>query len=159
MMRTIPRLALLALCAFAPITAQAPQPAAEVEGVIKEFVTSLNNLDWPAFRKCWTDSPIVYHPSIPHRIDDPKAFDESWQITFESIRKQAASHGVTQAPFMTLQPKDLRIDVLNPEVAMATFHIGGAATVGRRTLVLVKTAGSWKIAHLHASNIPAQKTP
>jgi ketosteroid isomerase-like protein len=159
MLPIIRRFAFLAVCAFAPLSAQAPPAVAEVEGVIREFLTALNNLDWPAFRKCWIESPIVYHPSIPHRIDEPKAFDESWQVTFASVRKQAEAHGVMQAPFMTLQPQDLRIDVLNPEIAMATFHIGGAATVGRRTVVLVKTDGGWKMAHLHASNIPAQKAP
>lgn len=158
MTRYLKALTLAFVCSIGFAADQAPPATAAIEGTVKQFLTSLNNADWESFRKIWTQNPVVFHPAIPHRVDEQKAFDESWKVTIDNIQKQAASRGMTQPPFMNLQAQDLRIDVLSPDIAMATFHIIGGSTIGRRTLVLVKSEGEWKIAHLHASNISPQKT-
>ena len=45
------------------------------------------------------------------------------------------------------------------EQALATFHLEHRPeTLGRRTIVLVRTPAGWKIAHLHASNLPREAT-
>jgi ketosteroid isomerase-like protein len=147
----------LALCSTVLLASQAPPATAEIEDTLKEFIAALNDVDWPAFRKCWTDNPVVFHSTMAHRIDDPKVFDESWQVTFENIKKQAVARGATQPPYINLQPRDLRIDVVSQEVAIATFHLESGGTVGRRTAVFLKTSAGWKIAHFHASNIAAPK--
>jgi len=38
--------------------------------------------------------------------------------------------------------------------AIVTFHLRNDERVGRRTIVFRKTDGAWRIAHLHASNVP-----
>jgi ketosteroid isomerase-like protein len=138
------------------VVAQGPGDAkAEVETVVQEFMRALNALEWPAFRQCWTERPFLFHPtSPPLRIDDQAAFDTTWQQTFEGIRKGAQARGITQAPFMRLTAADLRIDLLAADAALATFHLSAPNSVGRRTMVLVKTPQGWKITHLHASNMP-----
>ena len=148
---------LLAACSIGLAAGQAPPATAAIETTVKQFLTALNNADWESFRKIWTENPVVFHPAIPHRIDEQKAFDESWKVTIDTIRKQATARGMTQPPFFNLQAQNLRIDVLSPDIALATFHIIGGTTIGRRTLVLVKSESEWKIAHLHASNISPQK--
>ena len=53
---------------------------------------------------------------------------------------------------MELEPKDLEIVVFT-DAALATFHLEGNNRVSRRTFVLAKREGLWKIVHLHASNV------
>ena len=48
-------------------------------------------------------------------------------------------------------PRDLAVQTLG-EVAIVTFHLGDAR-LGRRTLVLRRSAGQWLIVHLHASTV------
>ena len=57
-----------------------------------------------------------------------------------------------EPPYMELEPKDLEIVVFT-DAALATFHLEGNNRVSRRTFVLAKREGLWKIVHLHASNV------
>jgi hypothetical protein len=53
----------------------------------------------------------------------------------------------------------MQVQVL-AEVAVVTFHLEvNPDVVGRRTLVLTRTTDGWKIAHLHASNLPRSTEP
>jgi len=55
---------------------------------------------------------------------------------------------------MDLQPKDLQIQLAGNEVAIATFHLDDRpGLINRRTIVLQKIGGSWKIIHIHASEV------
>lgn len=137
----------------------------QVRQLMADFVMAFENLDWPAFRKCWSDNPVVFFPSAApnptgRRTDTPAEFDAVWHRQFDMIRDGVAKQGVAKAPFMHLEPKDLRIDFPSPTVAVVTFHLGpGANGIGRRMFVVTKTPAGWKITHLHASNLalaPAQ---
>lgn len=125
---------------------------------MSNFLAAFNNLDWPAFRQCWVASPVVFFPSLVEptgkRTEGADAFEKVWHRQFDQIRQSAAKRGVTRAPFQQLQPKDLRIDFPAPSVAVVTFHLEhGQIGLGRRTLVVSKTEGGWKVTHLHASNL------
>jgi len=58
----------------------------------------------------------------------------------------------TGPPFMTLDPKELEIRVFT-DAAIVSFHLEDGDMLSRRTFVLGKEEGSWKIVHLHASNV------
>jgi hypothetical protein len=54
---------------------------------------------------------------------------------------------------MDLQPRDLRVQIIG-NAAIVTFQLDDRqGFVNRRTLVLRKAEGVWKIAHLHASEV------
>ena len=55
-------------------------------------------------------------------------------------------------PTNPLAIRDLLITV-DGSMAIATFEIGNPIVHSRRTLVLARTAGEWKILHLHGSNL------
>ena len=55
-------------------------------------------------------------------------------------------------PYMALDPKDLEVRMLT-DAAIVTFHLENGRALSRRTLVLAKEDGSWKIVHLHPSNV------
>ena len=46
---------------------------------------------------------------------------------------------------------DLMVQVVG-DVALCTFHFDNPERLGRRTIILVKRAGDWRILHVHASN-------
>ena len=145
---------LLAGCLFAQ-----PSPETEVRRVLNDFLTAFNNLDWPAFRQCWVDDPVVFYPStVPNpsgkRTENSAEFEAAWRRQFDLAHETAAKRGVTKAPFQNIQPQDVRVDFPVPTVAVVTFHLGRSETsVGRRMFVIAKTGSGWKITHLHASNL------
>jgi ketosteroid isomerase-like protein len=126
----------------------------EVRAVMTAFVTAFNNLDWERFRKLWIDAPVMFL-ATGERVD-PGDFEERWRGTFAAIREAAAKRGVTQPPYQNVQPRGLRIDFPADGVAVVTFHLGAAQqTVGRRMFVVARQPDStWKLTHLHASNVP-----
>jgi ketosteroid isomerase-like protein len=144
-------------------SAGAPAPpsdaTAEIRAAIDTFLHAFEALDWPAFRSCFAEGATVFHPAPPHvlRTDSPASFERAWAEVFERIRRNS---GRTAPPYHTLTPKDLRIQLLVPTVALVTFHLPNGEVTGRRTMVLEKLGGGWKIVHLHASNVstpPAQE--
>ena len=124
----------------------------EIEQAISRFVTALNNLDWPAFRACFSTSPTGFFPfpQIARRVEGAE-FDKAWQFIFDRGRKQAAGEGKTSPPFLDIKLKDIRIDRLTNEVAVVTFHLGAEPRLNRRTFILQRFPAGWKIVHVHAS--------
>ena len=130
-----------------------------MRSLMADFLKAFHNLDWPAFRKCWVDNPVVFYPSVApnptgKRIDDPPGFDTAWRRQFDLMRESATSRGVTEPPFLNIEPKDIRVDFPAPTIAVVTFHLGPTnGALGRRMFVIAKTSGGWRITHLHASNL------
>ena len=136
-----------------------PTPEGEVRQVMAQFLAAFNNLDWPAFRQCWNDNPVVFFPSIipnstGRRTETPSEFETAWQRQFNAIRDFATKRGIAKAPFQRIEPRDTRIDFPVPTVAVVTFHLGpNNNALARRMFVLARTPAGWKITHLHASNL------
>lgn len=55
-------------------------------------------------------------------------------------------------PYHRLEPRNLACE-RHGEIALCTFELDSADSLGRRTIVLRKQAGGWKIIHIHASNV------
>lgn len=129
----------------------------EVQAFLGKFIHSFENLDWPAFRNCFSDSATVFHPAPPNRkrTDSREQFEKAWLGVFDRIKKES---GKSSAPYMELKPADLQIENLSAGVALVTFHLPGPKVLGRRTLVLKKFGDEWKIVHIHASNLELPQT-
>ena len=125
--------------------------AREVQQFIASFVRAFDDLDWTRFRSCFDDDASVFYPEFfPRRVEGVTNLQQSWQRVFDNIR---VNSGKSQAPYMDLKPTAIRTQILN-DVAIVTFHLEhGGNAVGRRTLVLRKNSGRWRIVHLHASNV------
>jgi SnoaL-like domain len=113
-----------------------------------------DDLDWHAFRACFSGTATIFHPSAPNikRIDSPDQFEKAWLGVFERIKKNSSR---TSPPYMRLSRLDLRIEKLSEDVALVTFHLVDGRTVNRRTLLCKRDPNGWKIVHIHASNITA----
>ncbi len=128
------------------------QGRSSIEQAISTFLSAFNNLDWRAFRACFSDTATVFQPAAPYarRVESPGQFEQAWLTVFDRIRK---SSGRASAPYMDLRPADVRIEQLSEDVGLVTFHLIANTGVNRRTLVFKRYPEGWKIVHLHASTI------
>lgn len=131
---------------------QAKVPASgrdEVADALTSFLRAFDNLEWDAFRNTFADDATVFYPrEFPARAEGRAQIEKNFQHVFEQIRMRAS-----KPPYMEIQPRDLKIERFG-DVAVATFQLDDRPGVmGRRTIVLQKRSGAWKIVHLHASEV------
>ena len=130
----------------APSSATAAASVSSPEAAIQAFVSAFNALDRARFDALFAEDVTLFFPSAPfpvRRTEGKAATLEWFGRLFDSLRKRGAGPGV--------DPKDLKVQDYG-DFAIATFHLGGGETVGRRTVVLRRERGRWAIAHLHASS-------
>jgi len=123
-----------------------------VEEALSVFITAFDNLDWPAFRECFSSSATVFHPSPPNvrRVDTPEQFEKAWLGVFERIKRSSSRNA---PPYMDLKPLDLRVENLSDDVTLVTFQMTDGNVLNRPTLVFKRGTSGWKILHLRASNL------
>jgi ketosteroid isomerase-like protein len=123
-----------------------------VEQALSDFITAFDNLDWLAFRECFSAKATMFHPSAPNirRIDAPKQFEKAWLGVFDRIKR---SSGRNAPPYMDLRPLDLLVEPLSNDVTLVTFHLVDGTVLNRRTLVFRRESTGWRIVHIHASNL------
>lgn len=124
--------------------AAAAPSVSQPEAAIHAFVSAFNALDRTRFDALFAEDVTLFFPSSPfpvRRIEGKQPTLEWFGRFFDSLRKRGASPGI--------QPQDLKVQDYG-DVAIATFHLGGDESVGRRTVVLRRQLGQWAIAHLHA---------
>jgi ketosteroid isomerase-like protein len=145
-------LGMLVLCLAQCLAAESKQlhrgPASGTpDAVLQDFLLAFDNLEWDRFRSFFADDATVFYPrGFTGRANGRPEFEANFRQVFEQIRA-----GRTQPPYMHLQPRDLRIQSYG-EIAIATFHLDDRPGVlNRRTIVLCRRKGQWKIVHLHAS--------
>lgn len=113
------------------------------------FVTSFNNFDWAIFRASFTDDVTIFYPfwNQAKRLKGRQDIEAAWLTIFpEFVDPQNTRK-------LRISPQEINIQLYR-KTAIVTFHLGdGVSTLSRRTLVMVKKKGNWKIAHLHASSV------
>jgi ketosteroid isomerase-like protein len=127
----------------------------EISRFLSKFITAFDNLDWEKFRNAFTEDATVFYPrERANRANGRIEVEEQFKRVFEQIRA-----GRSKGPYMNIQPRELRMQVLD-DVAIVTFHLDDRpGFINRRTLILRKTEAGWKIAHLHASEVAIAATP
>jgi ketosteroid isomerase-like protein len=114
---------------------------------VEKFVSAFNSLQWEPFRASFTEDATIFFP------DWEEAFRKAGRTDIESAWLQIFPEFKDSINTVRLNivPKDIRIQLYG-QTSIVTFHLGnGEKYLARRTLVLVKTKGEWRIAHLHAS--------
>lgn len=151
MRRTI--LPIMALTALVVSPAQAQDPdelQAQVAQAAQAFVQAFRDLDWDRFEEAWAEDATAFmpKPEFPARLDGRDAIVSTFKSVFSDFPDRFEG-----PPYLTIDPVDLRIDVLGT-AAIVTFHLGDEAPRSRRTLIFVRQGEAWRIAHLHASRPP-----
>lgn len=123
----------------------------EVLATLEALVAAMNALDEAAFASFLAEDVSSFYPGEPHstlRVQGRPAVMAEFGKLFARVR---AGSGRLQ-----VAPRDLQIRVLG-SAALATFHLGPADRAGRRTMVLHRQEGRWRIVHIHASTQPPPK--
>jgi ketosteroid isomerase-like protein len=119
----------------------------EVRAVVDAVVGGLAHMDADAIVANFADDATFFFPESanqPARVEGKAAIREVFERAFAEWRKSGTSSPVPQL-------SDMRSDVFG-DFAVITFHIRGAV-LSRRTFVLRRIGGAWRVVHLHASNI------
>lgn len=131
---------------------EADIPAARA--AVEEFLTAFDHLDWERFRRGFVSGATVFFPFDvhPRLANGNTEVEAEFQRFFDEVRARAPG-----PPYLNLVPQDLSIQVWQ-DLALVTFHLDRPPSIGRRTLVLLRQAQQWRVAHMHASNITVQST-
>lgn len=136
------------------MTTAEPQTEAEIRAFALHFLKCFEDLDMPAFIACFADDATAFFPSPPEpplRRAGKNAIQEQFGVVFSAIRAEAAGG----PPYHQLPPQDLLVHITGADTALVSFHLINGQRTARRTLVVVREAGVWRIVHLHASNGPS----
>jgi len=129
-------------------------PEAEVRQAVEKFLEALANFDWKKFRQSFAEDATFFAPGAD--FDPSRVTGRDTIVTIFERRHQGYPRE-NGPPYLNIQPKELKIQMLGDVAAVATFHLGREKTLGRRTLVFQRQQGVWLIAHIHASSIELQK--
>jgi ketosteroid isomerase-like protein len=145
-------LLVVAACVGVSTASVRVEPPDEIRAFLDRFVTAFDNLDWPVFIGMFDDDATIFYPSPPNapiRATGRREFEAAWRRVFQGIRGSR-----TTAPFMELRPERVHVQMLTG-AAVVTFELHDVpGQTGRRTLILRRHHDVWRIAHLHASNVP-----
>ncbi len=129
---------------------EALDTTASIEDALRGFLTAFANLDWNTFRAYFDDEATVFFPRSdnPARAVGREQVERVFRREFEETRA-----GTSGPPYLDLRPQDLLIQEIG-DIALVSLHLVLPGALRRRTFVLRKRDGDWKILHLHASNMP-----
>jgi len=130
---------------------------AEVAAALWRFLDAFEQLAWDAFRACFADDACVFFPSAatPERFTGRAAVEARFAEVFDAERRAAPSG----PPYLELVPEALDIQLPAAGVAIASFVLRNRDRLARRTIVFRRDAGTWRIVHLHGSNVPWLDAP
>lgn len=139
-MRTLAALLILASVSCASVPRGGP------EGTVTEFLAAFNALDTEHVGRLLADDATAFLPMPDARakVTGKAAILAALAPLFDRQRAIGPLH---------LTAKQLTIQPLGRDGAVATFDVGTADVSSRRTLVLVRHGEGWRITHLHASNL------
>jgi uncharacterized protein (TIGR02246 family) len=114
---------------------------------IDTFLAALDNAD-ASIAELFTDDATVFFPmnDRPLRADGRAEIASAFKALF-------AMPGYQNGRGMP-KPEELRVQLLGDAV-LVTFQTTNPNVTSRRTFVLRRDGGRWRIAHLHGSNIRA----
>jgi ketosteroid isomerase-like protein len=129
----------------------------DIQAALSSFIEAFNDLDWDRFCACFAQDATVFHPDNPEtasleRVEGKAAIERSFRPVFDAARQHTAG-----PLYQRIEPKHVRVQVFSSAAVVSFEFDRPQASMGRRTLVLEERSGTWKIVHLHASNVNRAK--
>jgi ketosteroid isomerase-like protein len=134
--------ALVAIILASCATAARSSSRAEVEAVVAGIVAAVNAADVDAFMSFFAPEADAFLPSAA----SPSRLTGHAQI------RAGIAPALAAKPIHSMAVRDLVITI-DGATAIASFEIGKPIVHSRRTLVLKRTGGKWRVVHLHGSNL------
>ena len=138
----------LASAVIATVAIHAQRPSTQdPEHMVTEFLTVFGNRDFARFVPYFSEDATIFFPpsaaAPTGRVRGRAEIEQTFRAIFEKYPPR--SPGTTPS-----RPLDLLVEEFG-EVAVVTFHLGSETARQRRTLVLRRLGGDWRIVHLHGS--------
>lgn len=150
----------LTLVLYCMIAASASAAETEVRAALDAFIDAFEQGDTETMRAAFADDAVTFPRTVMgRRTDDAVETDRYRRVTgidpqMIELVEQRRAEGESP-PLLEIEPRDVDIRVFG-DVALVTFHLGGDDSLGRRTFVMLRRDGAWKILHLHASSVVAR---
>jgi len=119
----------------------------EIQVAAEHFLYALDNLDWERFVACWSSDPSAFYPDDETRVDGRAAVLTRFRTMFDQIPLRASG-----PPYLHLNPRNLRINRYGDAGLVTFMLLDRPGPTPLRSLLFVREAGAWKLAHLHATN-------
>lgn len=142
-----------ALLAAGPAKA-AIRPSDEAEAALRAFLKAFEACDLPAMEAAFASDaqsfdrvpPGQAAPDLAH-YRRASGMPAGMRAVAQALRAQGGA-----PPYQRLEPHDLLVQA-SDDMAVLSFHLDAPHSLGRRTVVMARRPGGWKIIHLHASNV------
>ena len=134
-----------------------PNDEHEIVSVLSEFIRAFENGDLERMETYFAEDALTF-PRAIMSSDTESPIDSSEYrrvIGIDPQMKQLISRfseAGAEPPYMELTPEDLEVQMFS-NAAVVSFHLEDGASLSRRTFVLARREGQWRIVHLHASNV------
>jgi len=135
---------LISIALLAAPVAQSATPHATASA----FLDAFKAMDATRFDRFFAPDVTMFFPDGPfptERVEGQAAVLAAFHSFFDRVRERGRTT-------LNIMPLDQRIDQYG-DVAVVTFRLDSADAVGRRSVVLRKDGGEWRIAHFHASTV------
>ncbi len=138
-------------------TQQTENAQQEVMSVLEIFLHAFENGDLEAMEAIFADDATDFPCAIMSNTNiSPIDYEGYKRVNgLDPQMRQLISiwhAGSNEPPYLSLEPRGLEIMMFS-DAALVTFHLIDGDTLSRRSIVLAKRTGEWKIVHLHASNV------
>lgn len=136
-----------AVFALLLVTTPVPQPVT-AELTASAFVEAFRAMDEVKFDRFFASDVTMFFPDggFPKgRVEGREAVLSAFHSFFARVREQGRTT-------LNIEPLDQRIEQYG-DVAVVTFWLESGGAVGRRSVILRKAEGEWRIAHFHASTV------
>lgn len=136
--------------------ASAQDAPADPEAVVRGLTRAIDHFDLEGFMAAFAPEVTMFYPidALGHRVDGADALRTTQERVFGGLAARFAEQGRSEGPYFGLVPLELRTQMLGEDAAVVTWHVDRGTHLGRRTAVLARRQGAWRIVSYHASNVP-----
>ena len=118
----------------------------EVRDTLAKFLTAVESLDIERIMPFFNEDAQMFSPmgTFPARLDGRANIGKQFGAILEAVKTQGGGA-------LKLEPHDIEVRALGADAALITFHLKMPGPLHRRSFVMTRGTGGWRIAHIHAS--------
>jgi ketosteroid isomerase-like protein len=115
-----------------------------VRETLYDFTRTVESLDLDKVAQFFEEDAQMFSPlgAFPSRLDGRAAIMNQFKAIAEAVRQMPVP--------LKIEPLDLVVREFG-DFALLTFHLKLEGPLNRRSFIMRRTGGSWRIAHIHAS--------
>jgi ketosteroid isomerase-like protein len=115
-----------------------------VRETLYDFTRTVESLDLDKVAQFFEEDAQMFSPlgAFPSRLDGRAAIMNQFKAIAEAVRQMPVP--------LKIEPLDLVVREFG-DFALLTFHLKLEGPLNRRSFIMRRTGGRWRIAHIHAS--------